>query len=119
LCPEISDYVNCIHTSDEFFDVIIIDGLYRYNCAIEAVKRLSTGGMIILDNSDWYPATAKSLRENNFLQIDFIGWGPINAYAWCTSVFIKENIKFPRKNTESIAVLDGISQTGHDDRLMH
>jgi hypothetical protein len=113
-----NDYVNSIHSNNQSFDVIVIDGFYRYNCALESVKCLNAGGMIILDNSDWYPSTARILRENDFLQTDFIGWGPINSYAWCTSIFTKGNTKIPRRTTESILVLDGIFQVGEDDRFI-
>jgi hypothetical protein len=118
LLPDKNDYVNSIHSSGGLFDVIIIDAIYRFNCAVQAVKRIHPEGVIILDNSDWYPNTAKVLRENGFTQIDFSGWGPINSYAWCTSLFTRSLNKISRKNEDAVSVLGGISQIGADDKLV-
>lgn len=116
LRPEINEYVNCIHSGDKSYEVVIIDGVYRFNCAMEAIKGIISGGLIILDNTDWYPNTANFLREQGFMQIDLIGWGPINPYAWCTSVFTQGKTKIPRRNQEAVLVLDGIHQVGKDDK---
>lgn len=70
------------------YDVIVIDGVHRQRCAELAGQMLNSDGMVILDNSDWYPDAAKTLREqNNLLQVDFHGFGPINDYTWTTSLF--------------------------------
>lgn len=74
------------------FDVIIIDGDYRYNCAKKSIKHIRDGGMLILDNSDWYANTAKYLRNNKLVQIDMTGFGPINNYTWTTSFFFFGNL---------------------------
>jgi hypothetical protein len=108
------DYVNAIHHYDKYYDVIVIDGKFRYSCALESIIRIKEKGLIILDNSDWYPNTAKLLRDNGFIQVDFIGTGPINSYAWCTSLFFKENFAIPRINN-SVKVLGGISQISEGD----
>jgi hypothetical protein len=115
---DMEEYVNAIHHQpDKFYDVIIIDGRYRYNCAVEALKRLKNGGIIILDNSDWFPNTAKLLRDNGFTQIDFIGIGPINSYAWCTSIFFKEQLSIPRASN-ALKVLGGLIQVSNEDRYI-
>ena len=86
------------------FDIIIIDGNYRLDCAKIAVNHLNKGGMIILDNSDWYIQAAKLLRESDLIQIDMTGLGPINSYCWTTSFFIDRQYSFnPR----------GINQPDH------
>ena len=70
------------------FDVIVIDGVYRQQCVEVVSEALSENGLVILDNSDWHPETARVLREQyNFLQVDFHGFGPINSYTWTTSLF--------------------------------
>ena len=73
------------------FDVIIIDGSERLQCANRAIKSLRSGGMIILDNSDWYTKAAGALRENDFIQVDMSGFGPINQYTWSTSFFLRRD----------------------------
>jgi hypothetical protein len=45
--------------------------------------------MIVLDNSERYPGTTAALRAGGFFQMDFSGFGPINAYAWTTSLFMR------------------------------
>lgn len=53
-----------------------------------AVAFLRPGGLMILDNSDWYPNTAAYLRERGLIQIDMHGFGPVNPYTWTTSLFL-------------------------------
>lgn len=119
LRPEEEKYVNAIHELNKMYDVIVIDGKYRYNCAVEALKRIKNGGMIILDNSDWFPNTAKLFRQAGFIQIDFIGPGPVNSYAWCTSIFFRGEFKFRRRSESSgTKVLGGITQVSDEDRLL-
>jgi len=70
------------------FNVIVIDGVYRHRCADMIPNALDKNGLVILDNSDWYPETARVLRErHDLLQVDFHGFGPINNYTWTTSLF--------------------------------
>lgn len=88
------DYHQSINNFDEKFDVIIIDGKNRFECALESIKKLNEDGFIILDNSDWYQKTSKLLRDNDLIEIDFSGFGPINEYTWTTSFYLKRNVKF-------------------------
>lgn len=80
------------------FDVIIIDGRDRFYTASQVLPMLSETGMLIFDNSDWYPKSCQLLREAGLFQIDFCGFGPINNYTWCTSIFLKKNIHFQHKS---------------------
>ena len=116
---EKTDYINSIHLENNTYDVIVIDGKFRYNCAIEALKRIKTGGIIILDNSDWFPDTTRLLQEAGFMQIDFIGAGPINMYSWSTSLFFQNSLKIPRIiSTGNVKVIGGLVQVGEDDGLL-
>lgn len=72
------------------FHVIIIAGKYRHECSKNAVKCLSEGGFIILDNSYWYPKTVGILREHGLIQTDFSGFSPVNDYTWTTSLFFEQ-----------------------------
>lgn len=91
-----ADYVRSLSEQGKSFHVIVIDGKWRRSCAIEAMKYLAEGGMIILDNSDWYPESCHALRENGFFQVDFSGFAPINGYCSTTSMFIKAPTKLQR-----------------------
>lgn len=77
------------------FDVIVNDGklISRPRCNVNALKKLRRGGVIIFDNSDWFPAQCEKLRKEGFFQIDFHGNGPLNKYTWTTSIFFE-----PRKD---------------------
>ncbi|MDF5731734.1 MAG: hypothetical protein PUP92_27940 [Rhizonema sp. PD38] len=87
-------YINLILNNDKKFDVIIIDGSHRYECAVVARDQLSETGMIILDNSDWGEKTANFLRESDLIQVDMTGFGPINSYTWTTSFFFSRGFNF-------------------------
>ncbi len=108
---ELSDYPEFIHRTNNYYDVIVIDGYIhkkmRYQCALNSVERLKKGGFILLDNSDWLPNTCKYLRDEGFMQIDFAGVGPINDYPWCTSIFHRGEISIPRIKHNSPGFLLG------------
>ena len=76
------------------FDLIIVDGIKRKECLNIAPKLLTENGLIIFDNSDRNPELCENLRNENFLETDFHGFGPINPYTWTTSIFFKRNNTF-------------------------
>lgn len=92
------EYVSKIHEYPFSFDIIVVDGLYRYDCAVEALKKLNQGGIIILDNSDWWPETSKFLRNTNLIEVDMNGFGPINSYTWTTSFYISRDVQLKPAN---------------------
>jgi hypothetical protein len=108
-------YINTIHRGDTWYDVIVVDGVYRYDCAVESLARVREGGMLILDNADWYPETARFLRDAGWFQIDFTGPGPVNLYAWSTSLFVRDGIRIPRIPGK-IQVAGGTGGVAEDDR---
>lgn len=89
LCRNELKYAKNILTKNINFDVIVIDGAVRYPCVEAALKKIESNGIIILDNSEWYPNACRLLREEGFVQIDFCGFSPINAFTSCTSLFFK------------------------------
>lgn len=104
-----SEYINSVGSFKKTFDVIIIDGNYRKECAKKAIKVLRKGGFIILDNSDWFSNTAKSLRESGLIQVDFMGFGPINGYTWVTSLFLTREYNFCSKGRQPSRSIGGIT----------
>jgi hypothetical protein len=111
LIDEKVHYVEGVLSENKKFDIIVIDGKYRFECSKKAIQCLSEGGLIILDNSDWFPNTAKVLRGAGLNQVDFIGAGPINSYAWCTSLFFQEQLTIPRRSDqEAVEVQGGLVQ---------
>jgi predicted O-methyltransferase YrrM len=94
-------YANSIlEFPDSHFDLIIIDGIFsRYLCAKNVIAKIKKDGLVILDNSDWYPNTAKFLRENlDFIQVDFYGFRPSRPETAVTSLFFSRNFNFKIKS---------------------
>lgn len=81
-------YAQAVHAPGGQFDIIIVDGVWRNECAMEAISKIKPEGLIILDNSDWYADVAQFLRSRGYFQVDFNGFGPINPYCWATSFFL-------------------------------
>lgn len=94
LKPEKAEYLHTIRKYSSPFDVIIIDGKYRLDCAREAVARISENAMIILDNSDWHEKTSKFLQDANLIQVDMSGFTPINYFTSTTSFFFTREFRF-------------------------
>ncbi len=75
------------------FDLVLVDGRNRVKCIKESISKLSTGGVLVLDNSEReiYNEGIIFLKENGFKRLDFWGMAPSIAQISCTSIFYKEN----------------------------
>ena len=93
LLEEAQEYIKSINNYSNKFDVIVIDGMHRYKCAIEALGKLRDNGFIILDNSDWYEKTSKLLRDSDLIEVDMSGFAPINGHTHTTSFYFRRNVK--------------------------
>jgi hypothetical protein len=93
-------YINAIDECDQNFDIIVIDGAYRYATTEKALSRIVDHGLIILDNSDRavaieeYSRGTSLLRDAGMIQVDMSGFGPLNRYTWTTSFFFSRNFNF-------------------------
>jgi len=113
------DYINHINQYKRNFDIIIIDGAVRYPCAQEALKKITARGVIILDNTEWYPKTAKLLSSAGYTQIDFIGFPPINAFPSATSIFYRSSELIDRKlEQHHWAPMGGRYLDAYDDKVI-
>ncbi|MDI1314442.1 hypothetical protein [Prosthecobacter sp.] len=92
---EATDYAQAPLGSEQTFHVIIIDGLMRFESAKASLPFLAPGGFLLLDNADWYPEVCAWLRAQGLVEIDFHGFGPVNDYTWCTSVFMRAHSILP------------------------
>ena len=103
------------------FDIIIIDSYMRYECGLRAIHHLKPGGLIILDNSDWYHETSKILRESaNLIEVDMHGFGPINTYTTTTSFYFSRDFNFkPIAGRQPLYSRCAIVQTGKDDKIIN
>lgn len=97
-------YEQAIFEDETIYDVIVIDGKRREECAQAAVQKLADGGMIILDDSDRintsleYVHAVEILKQANLLQVDFYGFCPMNNYTKTTSLFFSRNFDFKSKH---------------------
>jgi hypothetical protein len=103
--PDSDSYAKSIASFGRQFDLIVIDGLVtgrtRLKCAHAALPYLRDGGMIILDNSDWLPESARVLREAGLIEVDMTGFAPVNDYTCTTSFFLHRNFAFkPRQDRQ-------------------
>jgi protein-L-isoaspartate O-methyltransferase len=106
-----TSYVQHIGMQGKRFDIIVVDGSYRSRCAAEAVEWLEAGGMIILDNADWYVEAARRLRMADLIEVDMTGFGPINSYTFTTSFFLHRAFNFlPRHVHQPVHGIGSLKQ---------
>ena len=104
LRDEGENYYKAICEDTKKYDVIIIDGKCRAECAAHAILKLNDNGMIILDDSDRvntsreYVDAIRILKEHNLIQVDFYGFCPLNNYTKTTSLFLSRAFNFSSKN---------------------
>ena len=111
-------YVNVITNFDKKFDIYIIDGKWRGECAKKVVEHINRygGDMVIFDNSDWYPKTIEFLRNTlDWIEVDFHGFGPINDYTWTTTIFINRLLKL--KYLIQLQSIKNIKNVAEDDEI--
>jgi hypothetical protein len=91
---DVRDFADAILKQKGKFDIIVNDGklISRPRCNDNTLKKLKAGGVIIFDNSDWFPGQCEILRKAGFFQIDFHGNGPLNPYTWTTSIFFEPRL---------------------------
>jgi hypothetical protein len=75
------------------FDLVVIDGRDRVNCALNAVPALSERGVIVWDNADRskYRPGHRFLAQQGFRRVPFIGMGARIARVWDTSIFYRDD----------------------------
>ncbi len=86
-------YSATINQYEGEFDVVVIDGRKRVECAQNSLAALKADGVIIWDNSERekYQPGYDLLEKTGFRRIDFRGMGPIHSFAWSTSIFYRNN----------------------------
>jgi predicted O-methyltransferase YrrM len=108
------DYVKTISYYNKSFDVIVIYGNWRNLCAEEVALHIKKygGGILIFDNSDWYPKTMQFLRDSlSWVEVDFHGFAPLNHNTLTTSIFINPNIRINYvKPLNSVCGIKGVTE---------
>ena len=83
------------HIKGQLFDLIIVDGLDRFEASKKARNFMKPDGGLILDNAEgyWGPEGTYPImnlfREDQFSRIDFYGHAPGVILPHCTSLFFK------------------------------
>ena len=100
-------------------DVVVIDGTFRTDCARYVVSEINAGraspAMLIVDNSDWFPATVKSIDSHlPWIRVDFSGFVPINTSPQSTTLYLNPERRIPRR--DALHVWAGIEQVSPNDR---
>ena len=74
------------------FDLAVVDGRDRVNCALNAVQALTSGGVIIWDDSERerYRVGCSQLAELGFKRLDFEGLSATALRQRQTSVFYRD-----------------------------
>ena len=93
-------------TADVRFDVVVIDGEARNDCARAAAELADPRGLIIFDNSDrrGFRDGVAHLTAKGWRRIDFFGLIPSYLYKNCTSVFFQSDQILARAGLPSDAV---------------
>lgn len=75
------------------FDVVVVDGMQRPKATIAALNGLKPDGVMLWDNSEWdeFDQVFPILQANGFKRIPFVGLGPVNRFAWETSVLYRDD----------------------------
>ena len=99
-------YINAARTVGEpQFDIIIVDGSHRYQCAENSRPLLNPSGFMILDNSDWREETSRFLRDSDLIEVDMSGFGPINPYTWTTSFYFSRQVQLKVSAQQNPSIL--------------
>jgi len=106
----IHNYPHSINIFDKQFDVIVIDGIARYECVEPAVSNLKPGGIVIFDNSDWHSNTKELLDTKDLIPIHFHGFKHTHVDSQTTSIYMHK--EFSRK-AKSIIPMGGTKRTPH------
>ena len=86
-------YCQTIKSTNQKFDIIIIDAEDRVNCIKNCLNNLSENGVIILDDSEReeYGGGIAFLNQNKFKRLDFWGISAGFIHQKATTIFYRES----------------------------
>jgi hypothetical protein len=95
--PGFWEFINVPRLVDEFknstknADLVFVDGGLRSFVLGIISESVSDTCLVVVDNSDveWVRTGVVELLRRNFIEIPFIGFGPLNDYEWRTSVLAR------------------------------
>ena len=104
-------YIESIYKYDFKFDVIVIDGVVRFDCIKPALEKIKDDGIIIFDNTDWHKDSKEELDKSDLIPIHFHGFKPLHVDSETTSCYV--NRKFNKK-AKSIVPMAGTIREQHE-----
>ena len=89
----IKDYLQYFLNLNDKLDIVIVDGLHRNECLINACDNLLSNGVIILDDSERteYKVGIESIIGRGFKRLELWGISPGYLYRKSTTVFYRSN----------------------------
>ena len=109
--PGLHKYIQSIYDYNYKFDVIVIDGVFRFDCIKPALDKIKNDGIIIVDNTDWHRNSKEELDKSDLIPIHFHGFKPLHVDSETTSCYI--NRKFNKK-AKSIIPMAGTIREQHE-----
>lgn len=75
------------------YDIVLVDGIERFQCTQKALRVVKSDGVIVLDNSyrSEYSSIYKLLADRGWKHIDFTGLAPGARHSNQTTVFYRES----------------------------
>lgn len=86
-----ASYVQALAEQQARFDLVVIDGSHRNDCAQIVTEYVTDNGLIVFDNTDMlhHREGVEILQARGWQRIDFYGLIPSYYYKSCTSVFFR------------------------------
>ena len=104
------EYTTSIYRHNLKYDVIVIDGMYRYDCVEPSLDCLANDGMVILDNSEWHTNTKELLDNSDLMPVHFHGMKPIHVDIETTSCYMSRAFN---RTPKSILPMGGTQREPH------
>jgi hypothetical protein len=83
-----TEAVEAVLRSQDRFDVIVIDGLWRHEMIDIAVRSLTEDGMIVCDDADGY-GFHEGFQKYGLNRVDFFGYSPGTVLPRVTSIYFR------------------------------
>ena len=109
-------YIESIYDYNYKFDIIVIDGVVRFDCIKPALNKIKDNGIIIFDNTDWHKNSKEKLDKSDLIPIHFHGFKPLHVDSETTSCYIGR--KFNKKPNSIIPMAGTIREQHSTDRTI-
>ncbi|MCB1472405.1 MAG: FkbM family methyltransferase [Rhodobiaceae bacterium] len=86
------EYASAAAASGTAYDIVVVDGAMRNDCALRSASSLSPGGIFVWDDAqrEEYKPGFDALKARGFRKIDFYGLAPINATPKSTAILYRD-----------------------------